>query len=138
MFIGPRDIKESSDLKRREERKRRRDDLPSTSAAIDEDLTGDSDSTPNAESSCSTDEEYLPSESFLKRRCLENHLNKVEFQSKHDSVIPKISKSLPYFSEACDRVGVSDRSAALLSTSLLEDIGVVERNCPDNVIDRYA
>ena len=33
------------------------------------------------------------------------------------------AKSLPFFAEACDRVGVYDREVFLLSTSLLDVIG---------------
>ena len=46
-------------------------------------------------------------------------------------------ENLPYFAEACDRVGISDREAALLSTSLLDDLGVMQQNYFEkNIIDR--
>ena len=35
--------------------------------------------------------------------------------------------------------GVSDRGASLLSTPLLDDFGLIEKNCSDNIIiDRYV
>ena len=45
-------------------------------------------------------------------------------------------KNLSYFAESCVRVGLSDLRAALLSTSLLDGLGVMQQNCFDNIIDR--
>ena len=44
-------------------------------------------------------------------------------------------KNLPYFAEACGRDGISDFGAALLSTSLLEDLRGMKQNSFDNIID---
>jgi len=38
----------------------------------------------------------------------------------------KIRIKLPLFTEACDRIGVSDRGAALVVTYLLEDYNAVK------------
>ena len=78
----------------------------------------------------------------MKRICLDTKsktdVSGEEKKLQKGIVIAK-AKSLPLFAEACDRVGVSDRGAALLSTSLLDDFGLIEKNCPDNIIiDRYV
>jgi len=71
-------------------------------------------------------DEFLPPKTSMKR---------IMAASKSMSVMKK-AKSLPCFAEACDRVGVSDRGAALLSSSLLEDIGLVAAENEESVIDR--
>ena len=49
-------------------------------------------------------------------------MNKVPTNTK-----VKKNKDMLSFAEACDRVQVSDRAAASLSTSFLEDYGMVNR-----------
>ena len=39
------------------------------------------------------------------------------------------AESLPFFAEPRDRVGVADRGVYLFSTSLLDDFGLVDKNC---------
>jgi len=48
----------------------------------------------------------------------------------------KKSIQLDSFAEVCDRVGVSDRNAALLSSSLLEDVDLVSEENKEGTIDR--
>ena len=45
-------------------------------------------------------------------------------------------KNLPQFAEACENAGVSDCKTALLSTYILNDVGLKQQNSPDNIIDR--
>ena len=45
-------------------------------------------------------------------------------------------KDLSSFAEACDRAQVSDRAAALLSTSLLENFGIITKKNAVNVIEK--
>ena len=44
-------------------------------------------------------------------------------------------RKLPRLARACDRYGVSDRSAAAIATAVLEDFGVVNAFDTSNVID---
>uniref|UniRef100_UPI00358EBD2F uncharacterized protein n=1 Tax=Myxine glutinosa TaxID=7769 RepID=UPI00358EBD2F len=44
--------------------------------------------------------------------------------------------SLPSLAKACDRTGVSDRSAAILASSVLHDLGVVSPKHRSKIIDR--
>ena len=74
----------------------------------------------------------MPAKSSLKRMCQGATCS---VSSPPNYKIFK-NKSLSSYAEACDRVGVSDRGAALLSTSLLEDIGFVDTDSPENIIDR--
>ena len=64
--------------------------------------------------------------------------SKRQLKEEEDKSLPKKSKilHLPTLAAACDRVGVSDRGAALLASSLLQDIGVVCSNDTSDVIDR--
>lgn len=139
MFVGSKDVRTSNVLRKREERKMRHEEvpIPSTSAAANQVQMLESDDTLSAES---TDDEFIPPKSSMKRICFDNTAcdESKMFSNKKKEIVTAKSKSLPFFAEACDRVGVSDRGAALLSTSLLEDFGVVKRNSLDNVIDRYV
>src|SRR6218665_1890337 len=47
-----------------------------------------------------------------------------------------MTKSLPSLAKACDQTGVSDRSAAVLATSVLHDLGLVSPVDRSKVIDR--
>jgi len=47
-----------------------------------------------------------------------------------------MTMSLPSLAKACDRTGVSDRSAAVLATSVLHDLGLVSPIDRSKVIDR--
>src|SRR6218665_927414 len=49
----------------------------------------------------------------------------VKTKPKPDRQIKIMTKSLPSFAKACDRTGVSDRSAAILATSVHHDLGLV-------------
>lgn len=46
------------------------------------------------------------------------------------------SKDLPTLARACDRLGISDRSAAAIATAVLQDFGVVSKEDTFNVVDR--
>ena len=73
----------------------------------------------------------------MKRICSQTVKDKQQSRENHNrqKVITRLKK-LSYFAEACDRVGLSDRGAALLSTSLLDVLGVMQQNYSDNIIDR--
>ena len=43
---------------------------------------------------------------------------------------------LPSLAKACDRTGVSDRAAAIIASSVLQDMGIVSPNDTSKVIDR--
>ena len=45
-------------------------------------------------------------------------------------------KNPPYFAEACDRFGISARESTLPSTSSLDDLGAIQQNSFDNIVDR--
>ena len=45
-------------------------------------------------------------------------------------------RKLPALARACDRHGISDRSAAAIATAVLEDLGVVTESDSCNIIDR--
>lgn len=44
--------------------------------------------------------------------------------------------SLPSLAIACDRTGVSDRAAAIIASSALQDLGIITKDNPAEVIDR--
>jgi hypothetical protein len=136
MIIGGVDKTTTDMLRKREARKNNNSLLgaPSTSSGPALEVsTEDSFSSDSTESTMSiqSDDEYVPSRKTM------NKMKDCESSSQNnESVTPKTSKSLQSFAEACDRVGVSDRGAALLSTSLLEDIGLVDNENMSEVIDR--
>lgn len=43
---------------------------------------------------------------------------------------------LPQLAAACDRTGISDRSASMIVSSVLQDIGLISRQDSSKVIDR--
>ncbi|CAH1113072.1 unnamed protein product [Psylliodes chrysocephalus] len=43
---------------------------------------------------------------------------------------------LQNYAKACDRTGVSDRNAAILATSLLEDLGIIHEDQSNNIVDK--
>ncbi|KAK4871936.1 hypothetical protein RN001_016060 [Aquatica leii] len=48
----------------------------------------------------------------------------------------QMHKTLPTAARECDRWGLSDRSAAAVSSALLQDLGIVTENDTASVIDR--
>lgn len=135
MFIGAIDIKVSSVLQQRVTRKIKtaqylNQKLDENNETDKQTVTaGSSSNTEEGDSSTGSEhEDYKPSlyyeESFSQPT-----------SAKKKKLRTEKSKSLPCFAEACDRVGVSDRGAALLSSSLLEDMGLLEKS-KENVIDR--
>ena len=77
----------------------------------------------------SDDYEYQPPRTSMKRIC--SQTVKDIPQSRENDYRQKVItrfKNLPYFAEACNRVCISDRGAALFSTSLLDDLGVMQKN----------
>ena len=55
---------------------------------------------------------------------------------KPDRQCKKMTISQPSLAKACDRTGVSDRSAAVLATSVLHDLGLVSKIDRSKVINR--
>ncbi|CAI6354166.1 unnamed protein product [Macrosiphum euphorbiae] len=43
---------------------------------------------------------------------------------------------LPALAMACDRTGISDRSAATIASAILQDVGIISVDTKKNVIDR--
>lgn len=136
LFIGSIDKVETNIIMRREARKRKKDlatpPKPSTSKVI---LPRNESFTSCA--SLTSDEEFEPPKTSRKRICTQKDTTKCSQKSNEGKSEIK-AKSLPLFAEACDRFGVSDRGAAFLSTSLLDDIGIVKTSSSDNIIDRYV
>lgn len=61
------------------------------------------------------------------------------FEMSKQVVTPPQKKrrfNLPSLALACDRTGVSDRSAAIIASSVLKDIGIISLNDASGVIDR--
>ena len=147
LYIGSQDLKESGKLQKREARKRRHEELslPSTSRSenrIELIVSDENDTLTYESSSTNTDDEFLPAKTSMKRICLDTEsktdVSGEEKKLQKGLVVAK-AKSLPFFAEACDRVGVSDRGAALLSNLLLDDFELVQKNCPDDIIiNRYV
>jgi hypothetical protein len=125
MIIGGIDKEETSKLKRKAERqqanlkrmKKQKTDQSQSKADSSEDDTDSSDS--------STVDEYIP-ESVKRQKT----------KPKSDRHCQKMTISLPSLAKACDRTGVSDRSAAVLATSVLHDLGLVSPIDRSKVIDR--
>lgn len=130
MVIGSIDQEETSKLKRKAEReeanskrikKQKTDESTSqVRSAKSDEVDTDSDTDTNNDSV--TVEDYIP-ESLKTTR-------------KLDRECQKMTISLPSLAKACDRTGVSDRSAAVLATSVLHDLGVVSPIDRSKVIDR--
>lgn len=62
--------------------------------------------------------------------------------SKHDLLTPESKRQkmmtvrLPSLAKACDRTGISDRAAAIIASSVLQDMRIVSPNDTSKVIDR--
>lgn len=52
------------------------------------------------------------------------------------SGIRTVGRDLPELARACDRYGVSDRSAAAIASAVLEDVGIITENNSLSVIDK--
>lgn len=52
------------------------------------------------------------------------------------SVTSQMRTKLPTLAEACDRTGVSDRSAAILVSAVLKDLGVISKEDSSKIVDR--
>lgn len=52
------------------------------------------------------------------------------------SGIRTVGRDLPALARACDRYGVSDRSAAAIASAVLEDVGIITENNALSVIDK--
>lgn len=49
----------------------------------------------------------------------------------------KVVRDLPSLGGVCDRIGISNRSAALLATSVLQDHGIISDENKESIIDRH-
>lgn len=49
----------------------------------------------------------------------------------------KVVRDLPSLGAVCDRTGVSNRSAALIATSVLQDHGIITDENKESIIDRH-
>jgi hypothetical protein len=140
MFIGSVDVNVTKKLQKRTAREAVSE--PTRSEISIETISLTSDSSLNSESDL---DEFVPPKRTLKRL---RHEDEDSFEESFDdsvtgvssSKLPasKIPKTLTNFAIACDRVGVSDRGAALLSSSLLEDISITESTIksPNIILDK--
>jgi len=125
MIIGGVDQEETSKLKRTAERKQaslnriKKQKTNECKSLInsDKNVEDDTDSSDSA-----TIDDYIP--------------KSLKTKPKPDRQYKKMTISLPSLSKACDRTGVSDRSAAVLATSVLHDRGLVSPIDRSKVIDR--
>ena len=87
----------------------------------------------SSDSSSPSDENDEDLESYNSIH-IESNINK---KIKKYSMEKKLRNTqMSAVAEACDRTGISDRSAALICTSLLEDLGVISNDNPSDIIDR--
>lgn len=56
--------------------------------------------------------------------------------STYDSSVQLLRRDMPALARACDRHGMSDRSAAAVASAVLEDCGLVTADDISNVIDK--
>ena len=138
MFIGSIDVKNTGEINKNEKRKQYLHSLtqPRPSNSTEVELVSD-DTDSSIEINTDDINEYQPPQTSMNWICLQlkEDIPRPPESDNRERVITKF-KNLPYLTETCDRVEVSDRGAALLSTSLLDDIGVVQQNSSDNIIDR--
>lgn len=139
MFIGNIDKIETSKMIKKAQRKtsiaERKVFLSQSTSRHDDPMSEEEDGSSSSELSLklSKDEDYVPSISSVTR------IN--SSKKTCDKSISKSSKSfkklkLSSFAEACDRVGVSNRGAALLSSSLMEDITFHNTDSASVIIDK--
>lgn len=50
--------------------------------------------------------------------------------------ISQMRLKLPALAMACDRTGISDRSAATIASAILQDVGIISIDTKNNVVDR--
>lgn len=125
MVIGGIDREETSKLKRKAEREEANLKLmkkQKTNESIQAFSAKSSEDNTDSDTDTDTVDEYLP--------------ESVKTTPKPDRQCQKMTISLPSLAKACDRTGVSDRSAAILATSVLNDLGVVSSIDRSKVIDR--
>lgn len=92
------------------------------SGTTDDQITLSQLSSITSGASSTSDDDYFPNNRSLKS--IGEHSNS------------KGSIKLSSFAESCDRTGVSDRVAALLSSSILQDLGMITEENDASVIDR--
>ena len=80
-----------------------------------------------SESDTQDEEEAYSAPSKSKRKFEEKDTNSQKKKRIHH---------LPMLAAACDRVGVSDRGAALIASSLLQDIGIVSNQDTSDIVYR--
>lgn len=141
MFLGNIDKIETSKIIKRSQRKISIAETKvslSQSTSRKDDPMSEEDTSSSSELSViiSKDEDYVPSSSSVRRI----NLSKKTCDDS-DEGLSKSSKSskklkLSSFAEACDRVGVSNRGAALLSSSLMEDITFHNTDSASVIIDK--
>ena len=139
MFIGVCDPTNTNLLRRREARKRKSEmgmcDLEDKNAEESKRVRLVSSSTEDSVDTSTSDDEFeLPPASLA--RISKKQRDEASSSTQESALTLCKTKSLPCFAEACDRVGVSDRGAALLSSSLLEDFGLIASEKKEYVIDR--
>ena len=80
----------------------------------------------------SSNEQYLP----VSRKRKTTELIVEEMQSTSSDFKKRSKPHISNLALACERTGVSDRSAALIASSVLEDFGVITHEEKSHVIDR--
>ena len=124
MIIGGVDIENTKILQQREIRK---NNLQKSVCNDVNDVGSETESLTSLTSISSCDEDFMPPKTSLARITPDEKKVKKRVLQK--------TKSLPRFTETCDRYGVSVRAAAMLGTSLQEDIEIVTKDNREEVID---
>lgn len=57
-------------------------------------------------------------------------------RQRSTSIVPQMRTRLPNLAKACDRTGISDRAAAIITSSVLKDLGLITETDGEKVIDR--
>lgn len=124
MVIGGIDEKETSRLKKRLARKESQSNCKEKKVVAKPDVIAAAETIDSTTEDEKSDEDYMPR---AKRHCK---------SSTDTSETNQMTVRLPSLAKACDRTGVSDRSAAIIATSVLQDLGVVSPKDTSKIIDR--
>jgi hypothetical protein len=93
----------------------------------------------NSETGNLSDEDYVEPSYVKRKRIFEETKKQIE-NKKQKQIEGKYnatrSPHMPSLAAACDRTGVSDRTAAMITSAVLHDIGEITEEDPSKVIDR--
>lgn len=85
----------------------------------------------------STSQEFVSSETESTASSNSQHsLSPDKLATKRRKINAQMRMQLTCLAKACDRTGVSDRTAATIASAVLEDVGIIKESDKDHVIDR--